>query len=270
MRSRNIKPGFFENEELAQLPYEARLLFAGLWCYSDREGRFEWRPKRIKALLFPYDDIDITCHLMSLHVMTLILQYKLGDDTFGVIPNFKKHQHPHPHEACSTLPDPNECELILPNENNVMKCVTNVIQCQADIMIPDTRGTSSSEVFDADSEEMRLSVLLRDLINLRSDNEKPIVPPKTNMKTWAKQIDYIHRIDSRSYKEIESIIRWSQSDPFWQNNIHSTGKLREKFTQLILKSKNMKPEPPRQPSMYRTITPDPEYDKRYLEQIGEA
>jgi len=30
MRARNLKPGFFKNEELADLPFEARLLFAGL------------------------------------------------------------------------------------------------------------------------------------------------------------------------------------------------------------------------------------------------
>lgn len=150
MRSRNIKPGFFENEQLAELPFEARILFIGLWCYADRKGRFEWRPKRIKALIFPYDEIDVECHLMSLHVMTLILQYKSGSDLYGFIPNFEKHQKPHPHEAKSVLPDPQTCELVTPKHslskfenvknNQLNQChdmSLNVTKCNSDIMIPD-------------------------------------------------------------------------------------------------------------------------------------
>jgi hypothetical protein len=48
-RTRQIKPGFFKNDELAELPIEARLLFAGLWTIADREGRLEDRPKKIKG-----------------------------------------------------------------------------------------------------------------------------------------------------------------------------------------------------------------------------
>ena len=47
-RARNIKPGFFLNEELGVLPPLVRILFAGLWCIADRDGRLEDRPKRIK------------------------------------------------------------------------------------------------------------------------------------------------------------------------------------------------------------------------------
>ena len=55
MRARNIKPGFFENEELADLPPLTRLLYIGLWLLADREGRLENRPRRIKAQIFPYE-----------------------------------------------------------------------------------------------------------------------------------------------------------------------------------------------------------------------
>ncbi|MDI9733891.1 hypothetical protein QM259_16735 [Acinetobacter baumannii] len=47
-RSRNIKPSFFMNEDIIELPFEARLLFIGLWILADREGRLENRPKKIK------------------------------------------------------------------------------------------------------------------------------------------------------------------------------------------------------------------------------
>ena len=47
-RARSLKPGFFRNADLVELPMEARLMFAGLWVLADREGRLEDRPKQIK------------------------------------------------------------------------------------------------------------------------------------------------------------------------------------------------------------------------------
>jgi hypothetical protein len=122
VRSRNIKPAFFINSELAECDFASRLLFIGLWCYADREGRFEWKPKQIRAAIFPYDSVDIDqllCNLMSLHLITC-------HDMVGHIPCFKKHQHPHPHEPKSTLPEN-------PNKNNVIACNTNVMTCQEDL-----------------------------------------------------------------------------------------------------------------------------------------
>lgn len=43
------------------------------------------------------------------------------------------------------------------------------------------------------------------------------------------------RIDGRTPDEIRAVIEWTQQDTFWMNNILSTGKLREKFDQLMLK-----------------------------------
>ena len=58
-RARNIKPGFYKNEDLAECSPWARLIFPGLWMLADREGRMEDRPKRIKGELLPYDSIDV-------------------------------------------------------------------------------------------------------------------------------------------------------------------------------------------------------------------
>ena len=53
MRARNLKPGFFKNDALAECDPLARILFEGLWCMADREGRLECHPKRIKAEILP-------------------------------------------------------------------------------------------------------------------------------------------------------------------------------------------------------------------------
>lgn len=104
MRARNIKPAFFKNEFLGQSEPLARLLFIGLWCYCDREGRFEWRPKRIKIEILPYDDCDIEKLLDILVELNEIKKYKMGDFVYGFIPNFVKHQNPHNRENDSVYP----------------------------------------------------------------------------------------------------------------------------------------------------------------------
>jgi hypothetical protein len=106
VRARSVKPGLFKNEDLAELPFEARLLFVGLWCMADREGRLEDRPKRIKAEVFPYDDVNIEKLLEHLRNARSIVRYRVeGYDTGLIwIPTFKRHQNPHKNEKPSELP----------------------------------------------------------------------------------------------------------------------------------------------------------------------
>lgn len=106
MRARNLKPGFFKNEQLAELPYECRLLFAGLWCVADREGRLEDRPRRIKMELFPGDSCDVDDMLNQLHRHGLIVRYEEGQARYIEVSNFLKHQHPHQKEPPSLIPKP--------------------------------------------------------------------------------------------------------------------------------------------------------------------
>lgn len=105
-RSRNIKPGFFLNDDLAECDPLARLLFAGLWCIADREGRLEDRPKRIKAEVLPYDNCDAGQLLNQLVKHGFILRYEADGNQYIQITNFSKHQNPHVKEAESIIPPP--------------------------------------------------------------------------------------------------------------------------------------------------------------------
>lgn len=103
-RSRNIKPGFFLNEELAEIEPLGRLLFAGLWTIADREGRLEDRPRRIKAAVLPYDDCDVDHLLNELYKQKFIIRYEVDGARYIQITNWHKHQNPHCKEKPSTIP----------------------------------------------------------------------------------------------------------------------------------------------------------------------
>lgn len=105
-RARLLKPGFFTNELLAELPYEGRLLFAGLWLLADKAGRLEDRPRRIKASLFPWDEVDVQALLVALESKGFIDRYMSSGMPLIQVAKFAEHQTPHAREAESILPGP--------------------------------------------------------------------------------------------------------------------------------------------------------------------
>lgn len=105
-RSRNIKPSFFSNEVLADAEPLARLLFIGLWTIADREGRLEYRPKKIKVEVLPYDDCNIEKLVSQLVKGGFITLYEVENINYIQVVNFKKHQNPHMKEQASTIPAP--------------------------------------------------------------------------------------------------------------------------------------------------------------------
>lgn len=84
--------------------------------------------------------------------------------------------------------------------------------------------------FASDAIEIQIASLLLELIKTRKPDFK-----EPNIQLWAHHVDLMIRTDKRSQERIEDVIRWCQSDTFWQNNILSAEKLRAKFDQLDLK-----------------------------------
>ena len=77
------------------------------------------------------------------------------------------------------------------------------------------------------------AITLAKKLNERILENKPNRKIKSNwLENWAKAIDKLHRIDGRSWEEIEKAIDWSQNDSFWRTNILSGEKLREKIDTL--------------------------------------
>ena len=120
-RTRSIKPSFFKNEYLAECDPMARLLFVGLWTLADSQGRMEFRPLRIKAELFPYDNCDILGLLKQLADRGFVRAYESGDVKVLEIPTFGEHQRCHPDERSENLPPPCESgeNVFFPVENSM-------------------------------------------------------------------------------------------------------------------------------------------------------
>ncbi len=109
-RIRYLKPDFFTDEDLAELSFQTRLTFAGLWCHADKAGRLEDRPKFLKAMIFPYDSVDMEKQLATLsqgkhgNGVPFIQRYEVDGVRFIQIVTWEKHQKPHHTEAESKIP----------------------------------------------------------------------------------------------------------------------------------------------------------------------
>lgn len=149
-RARNIKPGFFKNADLVELPFETRLLFAGLWTLADRAGRLEDRPKQIKMELFPADTLDIDEMLNGLQQWGFVKRYEVDGRRLIQIVNFSKHQNPHRDEKVSSLPAEDgsfDAPRVKAPQNNDKSTMQARCEDDADTMaiglIPDSLNTDS-------------------------------------------------------------------------------------------------------------------------------
>jgi len=111
-RIRYLKPDFFKDEDIKELPFEARLFYQGLWVQADREGRGEDRPERLKIEIMPYDEVDAEKIMQLLSCpkkngkRPFIVRYEIDGERYYQIINWRKHQKPHKTERDSDIPPP--------------------------------------------------------------------------------------------------------------------------------------------------------------------
>ncbi|MBS0220100.1 MAG: hypothetical protein JSR91_05090 [Proteobacteria bacterium] len=104
-RIRTIKPEFFTSDDICALSPLARLLYIGLWCEADREGRLVWTPRVFKRRYLPDDACDADQVADELLARGLVVLY---GDGLALIPTFPRHQHLNPREAVSKLAAPDD------------------------------------------------------------------------------------------------------------------------------------------------------------------
>ena len=140
-RSRNIKPGILDNEELAALSPYARLLFIYLWMLADKSGRLEDRPARIKKQALGYDSVDANELLQQLSDSGFIARYEVDGNRLIQIVNFEKHQSPHVREQASQLPgleDRTDKVVIKHNQGSAIASPRSPDSLIPDSLIPDS------------------------------------------------------------------------------------------------------------------------------------
>jgi len=62
-------------------------------------------------------------------------------------------------------------------------------------------------------------------------------PGKRSLDAWANEIRLMRERDGHTPEQIRWLMDWSAADSFWQRNVLSPAKLREKWQQLVIQAK---------------------------------
>ncbi len=103
---------------------------------------------------------------------------------------------------------------------------------------PKPKPKTKKKIYAETSKEFQLAILLKDNIL----KHKPDFNfDRLNMQTWAKEADFMLRIDKRDLEVVKKLIVWVQKDSFERSNVLSIAKLRKRFDSLEIKMNTKKP-----------------------------
>lgn len=94
-RIRSIKPKFWDDTKIGRISRDARLLYIGLWNFSDDIGVVIGDSIWLKSKIFPYDQIQIQqfekwMNELVINGFICLLSYK--GERFIYLPSFTRHQ----------------------------------------------------------------------------------------------------------------------------------------------------------------------------------
>lgn len=112
MKSRLIKYGFWTSETVTSVSRPARFFLIGLWAVCDRNGVLYRDARRLRCLVFPFDEdlpnAEVEGWLEELEEAGILFSYEADGNPLCAITNWGVHGHPHKNEAVQYAPPPRE------------------------------------------------------------------------------------------------------------------------------------------------------------------
>ncbi|MGW2130428.1 hypothetical protein [Streptomyces coelicoflavus] len=250
-RIRTIKPEFFTSLTIADLSFEQRLTFVGLWTYVDDEGRAIYDARLIKAAVWPLDDrtaADVENDLRALTESSLITHYVVNRRAYLAVNGWREHQrinrptkskHPAPDQAeQAPAPAPtseNDDSLNThggltedsPQERN---------REQGKEQGTGNRNSSSGTAAAAPDPAPERDDVERVCTHLADRIEGNGSKRPTITKAWRTAARLMLDKDGRTEEQIHGAIDWCQNSDFWRSNVMSLPKLRDKYDTLRLQA----------------------------------
>lgn len=95
-RIRTIKPEFWEDEKVGQLPIPCRLFFIGCWNFADDFGVVKGNAALLKSQIFPYDEnlrvSEIKKWIDALVNARMLIPIIHAEESYYIIRTFRSHQ----------------------------------------------------------------------------------------------------------------------------------------------------------------------------------
>jgi len=241
---RMLKRAITTSKKLSELKTDsARLLYTWLIPFLDVEGRYYGDPAVIKGSIVPrikdFTTEKVNECLIDIQKVGLILWYEVDGDKYLQFTVFEKHQQLRKdREAVSNLPSPQNNSSQTPvklQESSSQTPGELPLKLSKDKLSKDKlREYKAQENPNQDSGDINLSHLLRDLI---LENNPTAKITDSQLNEWTNNVRLMREQDNHTIEEIDSLLQWSQKNNFWQSNILSMGKFREKWNTLWMQRK---------------------------------
>lgn len=219
-----------DSDAFLDMPATTQLLYFHLSMRADDDG-FINKPKTIMRMIGSKDD-----DLNLLIAKKFLIPFESG---VVVIKHWKIHNYIRKDTYCETKYKDEKSQLEF-DENNAYKLSSTIRQRTVDGTVTQVRlgkvsigkEKDNNVSFANETIEFKLANLLYQSI---LGNDEKFKEP--DLSKWSEHIDKLMRIDQRSVKEIEDVIRFASTNDFWKSNILSTAKLRKQFPTLVIQMK---------------------------------
>ncbi len=239
MPTRYLKPGIRDSEKIDSISFPAESLFYRLLVTVDDFGRFDGRPKMVKAACFPIKDsmsIEKTEELMiELIRFDLIFVYEINKkpylqvNTWDNKPRAKESKYPEKTDECiQVYTDVKHLHTYVPLTETETETETGTETERDKSLLSQKR-----KIKDPIPEDIETATYIWLHVSTLAPNQR-----EPNIQSWANTIRLMRERDKRSDEEIRSVFFWAHNDSFWRANILSPEKLRKQFNALNAKRLN--------------------------------
>jgi hypothetical protein len=91
-RIRTVKPEFWSDDKILNIPPLARLAFIGTFNFADDAGNIDRSSNQLKARIFPGDMIEVEPLILDILGQGLMVEYEVDGKKYLHIRNFDRHQ----------------------------------------------------------------------------------------------------------------------------------------------------------------------------------
>lgn len=247
-RIRTIKPEFWTSEQIVECSLEARLLFIGLWNFSDDGGVQPLSLKGLKLKIFPaelFNNDDMQRMIDELEANHLAITYKVQNRLYIQVCGWKHQKIDKPNfrypQPTGRVPA-NKQEFLNQNSGS-SRDQSRPVARSSDESPAEWNGREGkgSIVGDKIPEDVRKKDL--DLAEYMFTRIQSVIPKSKapNYDSWTNDIRLMRERDNLTHDRIKQVFVWANKDSFWQTNIRSPSTLRDKFPLLDVKAGATKP-----------------------------
>jgi hypothetical protein len=206
-RIRTIKPEFWTNEQVVECSPTARLLFVGMWNFSDDGGNHPASCKTLKMEIFPGDNISVTeiqGMISELIFNGLVIEYEVENKQYWHVTGW---HHQKIDKVSKKYPPPEKGKIlrtVVEQSSNGSRAVVEQTPADVDVDVeskgkeikPTTTSRAQDQISKAFFEnrpaleklfpDIQLDIAIAKLINHHRDGPVLLDPYQTVIK-WCQQ-----------------------------------------------------------------------------------